>query len=254
MPQLDQLFARPGAPAFAGPQCWEGTVVRVDGAGAYVVLESFDRRLRWGPCQPPGAAVSVGDRVSVAMSQDGVLWLLGGAGGGSGDVGPPGPEGPAGPKGDTGAAGPQGPKGDPGAQGVQGPQGPTGAHRRDRRRVDRPRPARTAGRDRPPRRQGRPRRDRLDRLDRPSGRDRTTRPHRRDRARRTVGRLDIPVGHRRAHRRRRRRRLHLPRRQHARAVGTQGGRRVAEHGPRTAHALGTQLGPGDGGMTPDRRR
>jgi Collagen triple helix repeat (20 copies) len=158
MPQLDQLFAKPGTPAFAGPQCWEGTVVRVDGAGAYVVLETFDGRLRWGPCQPPGASVSVGDRVSVAMSQDGVLWLLGGAGGGSGAPGPPGPEGPTGAKGDTGPAGPQGvpgptgpqgltgptgatgpkgadstvpgpqgPKGDPGATGATGPQGPTGA-------------------------------------------------------------------------------------------------------------------------------
>ena len=130
MPHLDQLFAKTSTPAFTGPQCWEGTVVRVDGAGAYVVLESFDPRLRWGPCQPPGAAVSPGDRVSVAMSQDGVLWLLGGAGGGSGDVGPVGPEGPQGPKGDTGPMGPQGvpgPTGPTGATGPTGPQGPTGS-------------------------------------------------------------------------------------------------------------------------------
>lgn len=231
MPHLDQLFARPGTPAFAGPQCWEGTVVNVDGAGAYVVLETFDGKLRWGPCQPPGAAVSVGDRVSVAMSQDGVLWLLGGAGGGSGgDVGPPGPEGPAGPKGDTGPAGAQGPKGDPGAQGVQGPQGTDRPHRRDRRGLDRPRTHRAAGRDRP------------------------TRRDRRDRTRRAVRRLDVPLWHRRPDRGRRRRRLHLPRRQHARAMGTQGRRRMAEHGPRAAHAPRADVGPGNGGMTPDRRR
>ena len=143
MPQLDQLFARPGTPAFAGPQCWEGTVVKVDGSGTYVVLETFDGKLRWGPCQPAGAAVTVGDRVSVAMSQDGVLWLLGGGGGGSGDPGPPGPEGPPGPQGPTGpkgadstvpgpagpmgATGPQGAKGDTGAQGTTGAQGPVGA-------------------------------------------------------------------------------------------------------------------------------
>ena len=108
MPQLDQLFAKPGVPAFSGPQCWEGTVVHLDGSGTYIVIETFDGRLRWGPCQPPGAAVTVGDRVSVAMSQDGVLWLLGGAGGGVGDVGPPGPAGPPGPKGDPGADRPDG--------------------------------------------------------------------------------------------------------------------------------------------------
>jgi hypothetical protein len=134
MPQLDQLFAKMGTPPFSGPQCWEGTVVATDGSGTYIVLETFDGRLRWGPCQPPGASVTVGQRVSVAMSQDGVLWLLGGAGGG-GAPGPPGPEGPMGPKGDTGptgatgapgAAGPTGPQGVKGDTGPAGPQGATG--------------------------------------------------------------------------------------------------------------------------------
>jgi microcystin-dependent protein len=135
MPQLDQLFAKMGTPPFSGPQCWEGTVVATDGSGTYIVLETFDGRLRWGPCQPPGASVTVGQRVSVAMSQDGVLWLLGGAGGG-GAPGPPGPEGPMGPKGDTGptgatgapgAAGPTGPQGGKGDKGDTGAAGPTGA-------------------------------------------------------------------------------------------------------------------------------
>lgn len=82
MPYLDQLFAPAQAPAFQAAQCWEGTVVSTD--PTYVVMESFSRTQRWGPCQPAGAAVAVGDRVSVAMSQQGVLWLLGGAGGGTG--------------------------------------------------------------------------------------------------------------------------------------------------------------------------
>ena len=142
MPYLDQLFAKPTPPALGAAQCWEGTVVALGkGAGCYVVLESFDRQQRWGPCEPANATVTVGQRVSVAMSQDGQLWLLGGGGGGGGEMGPPGPEGPTGPKGDTGPAGPQGAqglqgvpgptgpqgvKGDTGAQGAAGPQGPQG--------------------------------------------------------------------------------------------------------------------------------
>ena len=88
MPALDQLFARADAPAFAGAQCWEAIVVATGSDGPTVVLPGYDRQLRWGPCMPADAAVGVGERVSVAMSEEGVPWLLGaGGGGGSGGSG-----------------------------------------------------------------------------------------------------------------------------------------------------------------------
>ena len=140
MPQLDLLFerARTAPKAFDGAQCYEADVVTDNASGVYVVLPNFSRTLRWGPCQPPDAAVAVGDSVSVVISEDGVPWLVG-AGGGGGEPGPVGPQGPAGPPGTTGPqgpigppstvpgpAGPQGVKGDTGAVGPQGAVGPAG--------------------------------------------------------------------------------------------------------------------------------
>jgi hypothetical protein len=127
---LDQLFAKRGVPAFAGAQCWEAQVVAVNTNGIFVVLPNYDRQLRWGPCEPANATVSVGDHLSAMMSEDGTLWLTGAQGSGGGEPGPPGPTGPQGPPGATGPAGPAGPKGDtgsPGPAGQTGAQGPTGA-------------------------------------------------------------------------------------------------------------------------------
>lgn len=129
MPALDQLFAGKARPAFGGAQCWQAQIVAVNGNGIFVVIPSYDRQLRWGPCEPATAAVTVGDRLSVTMDEVGQLWLIGaGATGGDGDgePGPPGPTGPQGPPGAAGPAGPTGPKGDPGATGSQGPQGVKG--------------------------------------------------------------------------------------------------------------------------------
>lgn len=123
MPDLDQIFAKPGVPAFAGPQCWSGLVVAIKADGPYVVLPGFDRQLRWGPCLPTTAGVKIGDAVAVTQAEDGSLWLVGAGGSGDGQQGPPGPQGPAGP---VGPAGPQGPKGDTGIVGPVGPQGPQG--------------------------------------------------------------------------------------------------------------------------------
>ena len=86
MPHLDQLFAPRGLQAFGDAQCYDATVVAVTPQGAYVVLPSFDRELRWGPCQPPDSGVAVGDKVAVIFSGGGVPWLLGlrgGEGGGT---------------------------------------------------------------------------------------------------------------------------------------------------------------------------
>jgi Collagen triple helix repeat (20 copies) len=124
--ELDQLFQRRGIPAFAGPHCWEATVVANGAAGIFVVIPNFDAHLTWGPCEPANANVSPGQRVSVAQSENGVLWLIGPGGGGGGEVGPPGPQGPTGPTGPAGPQGPQGTTGTPGAQGAQGPSGPPG--------------------------------------------------------------------------------------------------------------------------------
>ena len=128
MPTLDQLFARPGVKAFAESQCYEATVQATGAKGVYVVLPGYDGHLRWGPCLPYGAAVTVGQRVSVVFSEDGTPWLVGiSAGGGAvGPQGPPGPAGPTGPAGATGAAGPTGATGAAGAQGLTGPQGAVG--------------------------------------------------------------------------------------------------------------------------------
>jgi hypothetical protein len=81
MPDLASLMQgsrRP--PAFGGAQCYEATVKRVTGRGAWVVIPAFDRKQLWGPCLPPDAAVSVGDKIAVAMSDQGVPWVVSGAG------------------------------------------------------------------------------------------------------------------------------------------------------------------------------
>lgn len=133
MPTFDQLFDKPGIKAFGGAQCYEATVQAVGAKGVYVVLSSYDRHLRWGPCEPFNAPVTVGQAVSVTFSEGGTPWIVGYVTGGAvGPQGPPGPAGPTGPAGATGAPGPTGSTGPAGAQGVKGdtgavgPQGPIG--------------------------------------------------------------------------------------------------------------------------------
>jgi hypothetical protein len=106
MPLLDELFAGKQRPAFAQPQCFEAVVIATSALGCYVTLPAYDRHLRWGPCLPANAGVSVGDKVSVAQSETGQLWLMGGGGGG--EIGPEGPPGPAGPPGPPGPDAPSG--------------------------------------------------------------------------------------------------------------------------------------------------
>jgi hypothetical protein len=135
-PDLDQLFAarRPNVPEAMGrANVWEGRVARIDASGdVWVTVDGFDRLLKWGPCLPPGAGVSVGDVVPVAFSNRRRPWLLGGASAGGGQHGPPGPPGAPGAPGSPGAPGaqgepgPPGPPGDPGPQGEPGPEGPPG--------------------------------------------------------------------------------------------------------------------------------
>ena len=142
MPTLDQEIRHANRRrAFGNAQAFEAKVVRTTADGAYVTIDGYDRRLRWGPCRPAGAGVELGDAVAVAISDRGIPWLLGGgptSGGEPGPQGPEGPPGPQGPAGPTGAPGPAGatgstgPKGDTGPagaagpQGAQGPIGPTG--------------------------------------------------------------------------------------------------------------------------------
>lgn len=157
MPRLDELVAPAGGKPFAGAQCWAAEVIQAAASGAYVVVPSYDRNLRWGPCHPSTAAVAVGDRVAIAISEQGEPWLLGGGGGGGtsdlrgeveewiGGVGPPDPA--IGDPGDwyidtvsgdvyekvsaewvhrTNLTGPVGPQGLPGAIGPPGPKGDKG--------------------------------------------------------------------------------------------------------------------------------
>jgi len=94
MPDLDLLFApsRPETPqAFGNSQAWEARVNRVDARGVFVTIPGFDRKLQWGPCMPEGATASVGDQVTVVLSNRGRPWLLGvGGSGGGGGGGTPG--------------------------------------------------------------------------------------------------------------------------------------------------------------------
>lgn len=95
MPTLDQLFQKRGTPTFGAAQCFDALVVSKSAQGIFVVLPSYDRHLKWGPCQPASATVSVGDRVSVVISETGTVWLVGGGGGGSGSGGDPNIDGGA---------------------------------------------------------------------------------------------------------------------------------------------------------------
>ena len=83
MPGLDQLFA-PGGPnvpaAMNGAQCFEAKVVQVNTRGVFVVIPGYDRNLRWGPCMPEDATATVGDRVTIAISNAGRPWLMGAGG------------------------------------------------------------------------------------------------------------------------------------------------------------------------------
>lgn len=130
MPYIDELFKGRVPEAWGNAQCWEAEVVAVTATGTFVVLPRWDRKLRWGPIQPSHLSVSVGDKISVALSDAGIPWAIGGGATGGGEIGPPGPEGPTGPqgpKGDPGPSGSQGPQGTPGATGPQGPAGATGS-------------------------------------------------------------------------------------------------------------------------------
>jgi hypothetical protein len=76
MPKLDQLFQKAGLRPYGEPQCYDARVVATD-PDVLVVLPNFDAHLRWGPCQPSGATVTVGQAVAVAISEAGTVWLLG---------------------------------------------------------------------------------------------------------------------------------------------------------------------------------
>jgi hypothetical protein len=76
MPYLDQLFQKAAPRAYGEPQCYDAIVVATD-PEVLVVLPNFDPHLRWGPCQPAGAAVTVGRQVAVLISEAGTVWLLG---------------------------------------------------------------------------------------------------------------------------------------------------------------------------------
>jgi hypothetical protein len=126
MPQLDLLIPPRGLQPFGDASCADAEVVAVTPQGAYVVLPGYDRWLRWGPCEPSDAVVSVGETVAVIFTNTGAPYLIGAGGGGGGEPGPAGQEGPPGPKGATGAEGPPGPKGTTGAEGAKGTTGSTG--------------------------------------------------------------------------------------------------------------------------------
>jgi microcystin-dependent protein len=85
MPALDQLLAPPPRPtALGNSQAWEAIVARVEPRGAYVVIPKYDKRQRWGPCLPAGAAVAVGDELVVVFSNRGRPWIVGAGGNGTG--------------------------------------------------------------------------------------------------------------------------------------------------------------------------
>lgn len=86
MPSLADIVTPAGAKVLGSAQCWAAEVIQVTAAGAYVVVPSYDRNLRWGPCHPASAGVKVGDKVALAISEQGEPWLLGGGGGGGGDT------------------------------------------------------------------------------------------------------------------------------------------------------------------------
>ena len=128
MPTLDQLF-RPTdrgsqAQSLGNAQCYEAEVVAITDKGTFVILPGYDRTLKWGPVMPEHVSVSVGDRISVTLSDKGIPWAIGGRA--TGEPGPAGPPGATGPKGDTGPAGPTGGQGPAGATGPKGDKGDTG--------------------------------------------------------------------------------------------------------------------------------
>ena len=129
MPGLHDLVQKPGREAYSNSQCWDAEVISLSAQGPYVVVPSYSRQYRWGPCQPANASVTVGQHVWVMISEVGTPWIQGGGGGGGGEPGPPGPQGPPGQPGATGPPGPigqVGAQGPPGAAGATGPPGPKG--------------------------------------------------------------------------------------------------------------------------------
>ena len=82
MPDLDQVLGASAITAAGNAQCYEARVTRLTPRGAMVVIPGYSRELRWGPCLPADAAVQVGDKVIVQMSNRGRPWLTGGGGGG----------------------------------------------------------------------------------------------------------------------------------------------------------------------------
>jgi microcystin-dependent protein len=131
---LDQILTPADVPSPLGnSQGWEGRVTRLTPRGPMVVVDGYDRQLRWGPCLPADVNVEIGQRVLVTLTNRGRPWLTPSAGdpGDRGPQGPPGPDGPRGPEGPQGPQGSRGPAGHDGAQGPQGDQGddgPIGPH------------------------------------------------------------------------------------------------------------------------------
>ena len=123
---LDQILTPADVPSPLGnSQGWEGRVTRLTPRGPMVVVDGYDRQLRWGPCLPADVNVEVGQRVLVTLTNRGRPWLTPSAGD-PGDRGPQGPAGPDGPRGPDGPQGPQGSRGPAGHDGAQGPQGDQG--------------------------------------------------------------------------------------------------------------------------------
>jgi microcystin-dependent protein len=138
-PDPADVFAPPRADvpaAFGRGQVWEARVAKINARGVFVTVAGYDRMLEWGPCYPAEAGVSIGDAVTVALSNRRRPWLVGGTSAGErGPMGPPGETGATGPRGEQGVrgepgpqggVGPPGPTGEQGEQGVPGPEGPQG--------------------------------------------------------------------------------------------------------------------------------
>jgi hypothetical protein len=128
---LDQLLTPPDvASALGNSQGWEARVTRLTPRGPMVVVDGFNRQLRWGPCAPADVNVEVGQRVLVTLTNRGRPWISPSVGDPAavGPPGPPGPDGPRGPEGPQGIQGTRGPGGAQGPQGDQGDDGPMGPH------------------------------------------------------------------------------------------------------------------------------
>ena len=122
---LDQVLAPPALNALGNAQGWEGRVTRLTPRGPMVVIDGYDRQLRWGPCAPADVNVEVGQRVLITLTNRGRPWISPSVGDPAA-VGPPGPPGPDGPRGPDGPPGMQGSRGPAGHDGATGPEGAKG--------------------------------------------------------------------------------------------------------------------------------